>query len=56
MADLEFSVPELRLYVVVCATPGCMNQGHEITVSAPVDDPIVQCGPCGVQLDPTPVP
>jgi hypothetical protein len=32
--------------VVVCHTPGCGNEGHEITLTT-VKGTSVMCGPCG---------
>ena len=38
-------------YNVTCHTINCENIGIIICVNAPLDNPYIVCGPCGVKIE-----
>jgi hypothetical protein len=47
----NFEIPELAEFDVTCHTVECENSEITIRVSAVADAPIVQCGPCSIQIE-----
>ena len=40
----------LAEYTATCHTQGCENEGIELLVHAPAENPHIVCGPCGAIL------
>ena len=37
-------------YDVTCRTTGCTNEGITLRVPADPEQPLIACGPCGLQI------
>ena len=44
-------MPKTAKFDVTCHTTECENAEITIRVNAVADLPIVQCGPCGIQIE-----
>jgi len=47
----NFEMPEMAEFDVTCHSAGCENSEITIRVNAVAELPVVQCGPCGIQIE-----
>ena len=47
----NFIIPEMAEFNVACHTNDCENKDITVLVNSVKDNPIIICGPCGIQIE-----